>query len=121
MINTRIASGVGVAQTPEGLSAIHDPACAATIWDRAPSPAFQLWIDHIDAAARPRTRMILAPDAVRDALRQGAVMLYPTDTVYAIGCDLNAKAAIKKVRQLKQLSSDKPLTFLCASDRKSVV
>ena len=60
----------------------------------------------------PQPRKI---DAVRDALRQGAVMLYPTDPVYAIGCDLNAKAAIKKVRQLKQLSSDKPLTFLCAS------
>lgn len=42
-------------------------------------------------------------------------MLYPTDTVYAIGCDLNAKAALKRVRQLKQLSNDKPLTFLCAS------
>lgn len=42
-------------------------------------------------------------------------MLYPTDTVYAIGCDLNSKTAIKRVRQLKQLSNDKPLTFLCAS------
>ena len=42
-------------------------------------------------------------------------MLYPTDTVYAIGCDLSSKSAIKKVRQLKQLSNDKPLTFLCAS------
>ena len=42
-------------------------------------------------------------------------MLYPTDTVYAIGCDLNAKAAVERVRQIKQLSSDKPLTFLCSS------
>lgn len=42
-------------------------------------------------------------------------MLYPTDTVYAIGCDLNAKSALKRVRQLKQLSNDKPLTFLCSS------
>ena len=42
-------------------------------------------------------------------------MLYPTDTVYAIGCDLNAKNALKRVRQLKQLSNDKPLTFLCSS------
>ncbi|MEO1620237.1 MAG: L-threonylcarbamoyladenylate synthase, partial [Cyanobacteria bacterium J06632_3] len=33
----------------------------------------------------------------------------------AIGCDLNSKAALKRVRQLKQLSNDKPLTFLCAS------
>lgn len=42
-------------------------------------------------------------------------MLYPTDTVYAIGCDLNAKSAVERVRKLKQLSNDKPLTFLCSS------
>ena len=60
----------------------------------------------------PQPRKI---SAVRDALRQGAIVLYPTDTVYAIGCDLNSKAALKRVRQLKQLSNDKPLTFLCAS------
>jgi tRNA threonylcarbamoyl adenosine modification protein (Sua5/YciO/YrdC/YwlC family) len=42
-------------------------------------------------------------------------MLYPTDTVYAIGCDLNAKSAVERVRQIKQLANDKPLTFLCPS------
>ena len=52
---------------------------------------------------------------VRDELRKGAVMLYPTDTVYAIGCDLTVKSAVKRVRQIKQLSSTKPLTFLCDS------
>lgn len=54
-------------------------------------------------------------DQIVDALRQGAVMLYPTDTVYAIGCDLNSKEAIARVRHLKQRSNDKPLTFLCSS------
>jgi tRNA threonylcarbamoyl adenosine modification protein (Sua5/YciO/YrdC/YwlC family) len=49
------------------------------------------------------------------ALQKGAVMLYPTDTVYAIGCDLNVKSAIEKVRRIKQMSNDKPLTFLCSS------
>lgn len=49
------------------------------------------------------------------ALQAGAVILYPTDTVYAIGCDLNSKSAIERVRRLKQLSNDKPLTFLCPS------
>ena len=60
----------------------------------------------------PQPRQI---EALRDDLRQGAIMLYPTDTVYAIGCDLNAKNTVKRVRQLKQISNDKPLTFLCSS------
>ena len=60
----------------------------------------------------PQTRVI---DQIVAALRDGAVMLYPTDTVYAIGCDLNSKSAIQRVRQIKQFSNDKPLTFLCPS------
>lgn len=60
----------------------------------------------------PQARKI---EQIRDALRDGAVMLYPTDTVYAIGCDLNVKSAVERVRQIKQMSNDKPLTFLCPS------
>ena len=54
-------------------------------------------------------------EKIKSALKAGAVMLYPTDTVYAIGCDLNAKSAVERVRQIKQLSNDKPLTFLCSA------
>jgi tRNA threonylcarbamoyl adenosine modification protein (Sua5/YciO/YrdC/YwlC family) len=60
----------------------------------------------------PQTRGI---EQIVGALRGGAVMLYPTDTVYAIGCDLNVKSAVERVRKIKQLSNDKPLTFLCPS------
>ena len=60
----------------------------------------------------PQTRSI---EEINDALQRGAVMLYPTDTVYAIGCDLRVKSALQRVRSLKQLSNDKPLTFLCPS------
>ncbi|MEL6813917.1 MAG: L-threonylcarbamoyladenylate synthase [Cyanobacteria bacterium J06598_3] len=63
----------------------------------------------------PKTPQTREVDKVRDELRQGAIMLYPTDTVYAIGCDLNSKSAIKRVRQLKQMANEKPLTFLCSS------
>jgi tRNA threonylcarbamoyl adenosine modification protein (Sua5/YciO/YrdC/YwlC family) len=52
---------------------------------------------------------------IATALKKGAIMLYPTDTVYAIGCDLSVKSAVEKVRQIKQMSNDKPLTFLCSS------
>jgi len=54
-------------------------------------------------------------EKIKSALQDGAVMLYPTDTVYAIGCNLNAKSAVERVRRIKQLSNDKPLTFLCSS------
>ena len=60
----------------------------------------------------PQDRRI---EEIRAALRGGAIMLYPTDTVYAIGCDLNSKTAVKRVRWIKQMSNDKPLTFLCSS------
>jgi len=52
---------------------------------------------------------------IQAALLHGAVMLYPTDTVYAIGCDINSKSAVQRVRQIKQSSNNKPLTFLCPS------
>ncbi len=60
----------------------------------------------------PQTRKI---DEIVAALRNGAVMLYPTDTVYAIGCDLKSKQGVDRVRQIKRMSNDKPLTFLCQS------
>jgi tRNA threonylcarbamoyl adenosine modification protein (Sua5/YciO/YrdC/YwlC family) len=53
----------------------------------------------------PQQRTI---DEICQALKRGAVMLYPTDTV-------NSKSAVERVRQLKQLANDKPLTFLCSS------
>ncbi len=54
-------------------------------------------------------------EKIRKQLQSGAVMLYATDTVYAIGCDLQSKHGIQRVRQLKKISNDKPLTFLCPS------
>ncbi|MDJ0619032.1 MAG: L-threonylcarbamoyladenylate synthase [Calothrix sp. MO_192.B10] len=63
----------------------------------------------------PDNPQIQRIEEIKLALQRGAVMLYPTDTVYAIGCDLNAKSAVEKVRKIKQLANDKPLTFLCPS------
>lgn len=63
----------------------------------------------------PQTPQVRRIDEIVAALRNGAVMLYPTDTVYAIGCDLKSKIAVDRVRQIKRMSNDKPLTFLCQS------
>jgi len=48
------------------------------------------------------------------ALEAGGVIAYPTDTYYAIGCDLSNKRAIEKLYRLKQRAANKPLSFLCA-------
>ncbi len=49
---------------------------------------------------------------VVDMLRQGAVICYPTDTVYGIGCDLFNHKAVKKIHELKQRPKNKPFSFM---------
>ena len=63
----KAAVGVGITDTPEGLSAIHHPGSAAAIWRRQPLPGFQSWIDGLDPDVLPTARVILRPEAVRDA------------------------------------------------------
>lgn len=48
-------------------------------------------------------------------LRQGGVICYPTDTVYGIGCDIFNQKAVKRIYRLKQRSTDKPFSFMCAN------
>ena len=44
---------------------------------------------------------------VVDILKKGGIVIYPTDTVYAIGCSLQHKKSIAKLAQLKQLKLKK--------------
>src|SRR6478609_12127693 len=46
-------------------------------------------------------------------LQDGGLVAYPTDTYYAIGCDLFSKKAIDRLYQLKGRDKRKPLSFLC--------
>ena len=46
-------------------------------------------------------------------LSDGGLLAYPTDTYYAIGCDLFSKKAIDRLYQLKGRDRRKPLSFLC--------
>jgi tRNA threonylcarbamoyl adenosine modification protein (Sua5/YciO/YrdC/YwlC family) len=63
----------------------------------------------------PQSPQLRQVEKVKEALQKGAVILYPTDTVYAIGCDLNHKGALERVRQIKQATNPKHLTFICPS------
>ena len=47
-----------------------------------------------------------------DILMQGGLTLYPTDTVWGIGCDATNEEAVAKIYELKQRSDSKALIFL---------
>lgn len=48
-----------------------------------------------------------------DVLERGGVIGYPTDTVYGLGCDLLNKQAIDRIYQLKGMSKEQQLAFIC--------
>ena len=60
----------------------------------------------------PQQRLILK---VVDTLKNGGVVVYPTDTYYGIGCDIMNKKAIERIYQLKQRRKSKPFSFVCSS------
>lgn len=53
-------------------------------------------------------------DRVVEELKNGAVMIYPTDSVYAFGCDFANQEAVDKICKLKGMDPSKAnLTFIC--------
>lgn len=50
-------------------------------------------------------------------LKEGGLILYPTDTVWGIGCDASNIEAVKKIFKLKQREDSKALICLVANDR----
>lgn len=51
-------------------------------------------------------------------MRQGGVILYPTDTVWGIGCDATNAEAVKKVYEIKERDDSKALIILVDSDAR---
>jgi len=49
-----------------------------------------------------------------DILRGGGVVIYPTDTVYGIGCSVEDKNAIEKIYLIKRQRADRPFSFVCS-------
>jgi len=53
-------------------------------------------------------------EAVR-ILREGGVILYPTDTVWGLGCDATNADAVERIYRLKKSENKKSMLVLCAS------
>ena len=51
---------------------------------------------------------------VVETLRQGGIIIYPTDTVYALGCDIFQQKAIEKIARIKNIDPNKAhFSFVC--------
>ena len=61
-------------------------------------------------AETPQHRLVLQ---VVEALKRGGVVIYPTDSSYALGCLLGEKQAIDRIRQLRQLDDKHNFTLIC--------
>lgn len=53
-----------------------------------------------------------------DVLKRGGVILYPTDTIWGIGCDATNPEAVRKVYEIKHRADSKALLVLVDTDAK---
>ena len=59
----------------------------------------------------PQQRLI---DRAVKMIKSGAIICYPTDTGYGIGCDLFNNKSLKSIMQLKRRPKQKPFSFMCS-------
>lgn len=69
-----------------------------------------LFIIHPDNPDQRKIRLVV------DILNKGGVIIYPTDTVYSLGCSLHKKRAIEKLAQLKGIKLKKANFSVICSD-----
>ena len=50
-----------------------------------------------------------------EVLRRGGIIIYPTDTVYGMGCDIYNKKALEKLFRIKNDVSTKLFSFICSN------
>ena len=49
-----------------------------------------------------------------DIIRKGGIAVYPTDSCYALGCQLGDKTAMEKILQIRKIDLKHHLTLMCA-------
>lgn len=57
---------------------------------------------------------------VVETIRNGGVIIYPTDTVYGIGCDIMSKSAVEKVCSIRRLDPEKAMLSIICSDMSQI-
>jgi len=52
-------------------------------------------------------------NAAVEVLKAGGVIIYPTDTLYGLGCDIHRPDAVERITAIKRRDARKPFSFLC--------
>lgn len=58
----------------------------------------------------PQARLI---NQTVEIIREGGVIVYPTDSCYALGCHIGDKDAIERIRRIRQMAGDHNFTLVC--------
>ena len=65
-------------------------------------------------ALHPQTAQGRQIQKAAACLKEGGVIVYPTDTVYGLGCDIMSKQAVERIIRVKGRDPKKPMSFVCA-------
>lgn len=78
-----------------------------------------------EATSRPRKNVTPLPqefkDDIREAvnvMRRGGIILYPTDTIWGLGCDATNEEAVRRIFEIKRREDSKALITLVDSEAK---
>ena len=58
----------------------------------------------------PQRRLL---ERAAEIIRKGGLLVYPTDSCYALGCQIGDKAAVERIRRIRQTGKDHPSTLVC--------
>jgi tRNA threonylcarbamoyl adenosine modification protein (Sua5/YciO/YrdC/YwlC family) len=61
-------------------------------------------------AENPQHRLIVQ---AADIIRKGGLVVYPTDSAYALGCHIGDKDALERIRTLRKLDKNHNFTLMC--------
>ena len=63
----------------------------------------------------PKERFEEEKEEIKDLIKEGNIFIYPTDTIYGIGCDARNSKAIEKIREIKKRDS-KPFSIIATRE-----
>lgn len=71
-------------------------------------------------APKPSAALLAAVEEAAEVLKQGGLILYPTDTLWGIGCDATNQEAVAKIYALKKSENKHSMLVLCHSAEQIV-